>query len=261
MAGEVLLEPLTTESKSAILAIDGVEEAASFAVTNGNRVIPVEITHVVTAVDVFVDVALTGRAERLDSILLTLDHANVVLRVLYDVHRFAGVDFVAFHAVTAKVLDTFHWERLIANGHLVRLHRFLDLFTDLTEDGIDTGGLDTSLCRFLHSFDQWVVARVEGHGEGAVRHQTLNLRAIVDLHHVIGLEYSLITHIGSPMCSTVVQAGTCGERNSCIKSASFNQTAVRLFNLIGDIHDLHARPDVALCKFTRLAMNLCGPSQ
>ena len=119
MAWEMLFKPLAAEGESAILTVDHVEKSTSFAITNGRSVIPVKISHVVTAVNVLKHVALAGRTERLDRILLALYHAHMVLSILHNVHRLARMDFIALHAMTAQVLDGLHWESLVANGDLV----------------------------------------------------------------------------------------------------------------------------------------------
>ena len=53
--------------------------------------------------------------------------------ILHDPDRLACVDLVPLHAMTAKVLNALDRESLVADGHLVRLHCFLNLLTVLVE--------------------------------------------------------------------------------------------------------------------------------
>jgi len=146
----------------------------------------------------------------------------MILSILYDVNRFTGVDLVAFHAVTAKVLDTLDGERVVANSDLVRLHRLLDRRAKIAEYGVDAGFLDSCLCSRFHGLKQGIVAFVESHSEGTICHETFNVRAIIDFHHIVVLENRLVVHIRRPMRCTVIQTSTCGEGDTCIESTLLN---------------------------------------
>eukprot|EP00354_Favella_ehrenbergii_P008059 CAMPEP_0170459604 /NCGR_PEP_ID=MMETSP0123-20130129/6238_1 /TAXON_ID=182087 /ORGANISM="Favella ehrenbergii, Strain Fehren 1" /LENGTH=274 /DNA_ID=CAMNT_0010724247 /DNA_START=539 /DNA_END=1364 /DNA_ORIENTATION=+ len=163
--------------------------------------------------------------------------------------------------MAAKVLDSLHLVRLVSDGNLIGLHRFLDLFAYLAEDCVNTSGANTSLSRLLDSLNQRVVAWVESHSEGAIGHQTLDMRAIINLHYIVLTQNSLVTDIGRPMGRAMIETGTSREGNASVEAASLDQAAIGLFDLVGDVHDFHAGADEALGVLAHLTMDFSSTSQ
>ena len=58
------------------------------------------------------------------------------------------------------------------------------------------------------------------------------------------------------MGRAVVQTGTGGEGNTCVKATSLDQSPVGVLDLVADVHDLHAGLDVALGVFANLPVAL-----
>ena len=54
---------------------------------------------------------------------------------------------------------------LAANFNFVGLHDFLDLTANIAQTDVDSGSLDSSICRVLDSRQQVIVHRVEGQRE------------------------------------------------------------------------------------------------
>ena len=213
-----------------------------------------------TAVNVLKSSTSARTSERLDSVLFALYHANIGEVVLYDANRLTSVDLVSLHAVTAKVLNALDGVSSVPDGDLVGLHRFLDLLTDLTELSVDASHFEACLCRFFHCLKQGVVLGVEGNSEGAISHETVNLRAVINLHDIVVLKYRLIADVGCPVRCNVIEACPCRERNASIESVSLNQATICLLYLVRDIHNLHPWPNKALSILSSLAMYLsCAP--
>ena len=261
MARVVLLKPLSAESKRSIVLIDYIEETSSLAVTDWDSFVHIELPHVVTAVQVFVDVALSGRAESFNGVLLAFHHSDISLLVLDNVDTLASVNFVPLDAMTTEVFNALDWERVVSNRHFEGLHGLLDLLANLREGSINTSCADASVCGFFDGLEKGVVSRVEGNSEGAVSHQAVDVRAVVDLHHVVVLKDSLVSHVRSIMGCAVVQTGTSGEGDSRVKPIGLDQSAVHFLNPVGNVHDFHTWADPTLSKLTRLPVDLSRTSE
>lgn len=76
----------------------------------------------------------------------------------------------------------------------------------------------TSVRCIPDSIQQGVVLWVKGHSKGTIYDVTIDVCAKVQLHHIVVLQDSIITSIGSVVCRTVVQ-GTAGRKSMTYRTA------------------------------------------
>jgi hypothetical protein len=129
-----------------------------------------EKTYIVT------DVTLSCTSECLNGKCLALLHLGIVA-ALDDWHRLAAVNGVVANAVAVEVTNALDGVCLALDLHLVALHDLLDGSANVAHAYIDTGLLDTGICRGLACLDEVVVDRVEAHSEGAVDDATVDVHA------------------------------------------------------------------------------------
>jgi hypothetical protein len=163
--------------------------------------------------------------------------------------------------VSAQILDCFHSVSLVANCNLVRLHHFLNGFTNVAESYIDTSLLDAFIGCLLHSQQQIVVDWIECHSESAVDNMSVDLSSKIDFHHIIILEHCLITRVGGVVSSAVVDTAASREGNTLLDSIRFNQPPVCVFYCFADVNKLHPRPNHFLGHFADLAVALSSFTQ
>ena len=124
-----LFKPLSAESKGSKLLIYHIEKAFCLGIADHYIFVQIKVSHIVTAVQVFVDVASTCRAESFDGVLFTFYHSRCLV-VFNNVDTLSSVNLVPLYAVTAEILDRFDWIRFISHLDLERLHRLLNLLSN-----------------------------------------------------------------------------------------------------------------------------------
>jgi hypothetical protein len=63
------------------------------------------------------------------------------------------------------------------------------------------------------------------------------------------------------MSCTVVETGSCRERNSTLKLVGFDQASVGVFKVIANVHNQSTRSDELLSVLSHLSMALSGLSE
>mmetsp|Transcript_16271 Transcript_16271/g.23969 ORF Transcript_16271/g.23969 Transcript_16271/m.23969 type:complete len:213 (+) Transcript_16271:562-1200(+) len=158
-------------------------------------------------------------------------------------------------AVSVQVSNTLDWKRLSIQLHLITLHHLLNGLANVTKTHVNSSRLDTSLSRLLHSFQQWIVSRIERNSKCTVNDSTVNLRTKVNLHHIIILQFSIIARIGSVMGSDVIDAATGGKANAATKPFFHHQLTILALQHLAHIRQFNARFDETLCIAAYLTMD------
>ena len=208
MLGIELFQPFAAKSECSKILVDNTEQL-SCSIGSDRFLVLIEFLHVMAAIYIFPHVTFSGRSEGLNSVLLTFLHL-VLIWTLNDRHALSSVNLIPLYAVATKVLNCSNAVGFSLDFDFIRLHSLLDCFTDLTESGIDTRMTDAGVRRVFDGFKKVIIGRVERNCKGAVRHDSSNVAAIIDLHNVILLQDSLISDIRCPVSSAVVE--TCASR-------------------------------------------------
>lgn len=166
------------------------------------------------------------------------------------------MDLVALDAMTTKILDGLDSISLVLDRDLVRLHRLLNGFANLAQSRVDTGHFNACVGRVFAGLKKVLVDWVERNRESTVSHETLDVAAVVDLHHIIVAKHCFVPNIRRPVGRAMVNTGAGREGDAGIETTRFDQATVCGLNLIADIHDLHARLNKLLCPLPGLAMDL-----
>lgn len=154
--------------------------------------------------------AASRRPESLDRIHLTLLHLHIGV-VLDTGHSLTCVDFVGVDRVPIEVLDHLDRVHLAPDLHLVGLHGLLDIATQFTDPNINACLPHTSISGILDRLEQFIVHWVESHREGSVNNASVDMRTEVDLHHIVVVQDSVVSGIGSVVRGYVVDRAACRE--------------------------------------------------
>ena len=216
-----IFKPFSSKCKRSEILVDHIKQILGlFVVKFSLR--QIKFPHVVADISrVVVDVALSCRAKCLDSELLTFLHLCLVVS-LHDWHRFACVDAVRLDTMAAKILDALNLVCLSFDRTLVRLHCFLNGFTDLAKSCVDSSHSDTRFRSFFDGSHQFVVLGIDGPSEGTVSYYAAHMRSKVNLHNIILAQYGCIADVRSPMSRTRVNTGSCWEGNTTVKAISLD---------------------------------------
>jgi len=178
------VEVASAERKRVKVLVDGTEQAVCRVNADGDGIGQVLLARIVRALALVDDVASTGGAKGLDGVVFAFLHLDLKVRHVDDGYRLASVDRVAFNAVTVEVLNALDPVRLAIGLEFVRFHDLLDRGTNLTETGIDTGFLDTSVGSGFNGRQQRVPGGLKVEGESRVDDATLDVNTKIDLEHI-----------------------------------------------------------------------------
>mmetsp|Transcript_9384 Transcript_9384/g.13915 ORF Transcript_9384/g.13915 Transcript_9384/m.13915 type:complete len:213 (-) Transcript_9384:331-969(-) len=159
-------------------------------------------------------------------------------------------------AVSIQVSNTLDWKRLSIQLNLITFHHLLNSLANIAKTHVNSSRLDTSLSRLLHSFQQWIVSRIERNRKCTVNDSTVNLRAKVNLHHIIILQYSIVTRIWSVMGSDVINAAAGGKANAATKPFFHHQLTILSLQHLAHIRQFNPWFDETLCIAAYLTMDL-----
>lgn len=170
------------------------------------------------------------------------------------------MDGVRTDRVTAEILHTLDWESLIGNDNFVGLHDFLDCLANVAESDINARRLDAFIRRLLDSLQEWIKHWVERDREGAIDNVTIDLRAEIDLHHVVVVQHGVVTGIGRIVSGTVVYAATSWEPNSLLYPIGLHESPIGVLDSFANVDQFHARLHVRLRHLPHLPVALsCLP--
>ena len=145
-----LFEPLASEGQSSEVIANSVKEGLRVRISDDWILRRIELHHIVTAIRAFIYITFSSTAERLNSVLLPLFHSSCV-SIFYYWHTLAGMNPVASNTVATKVSDALYGVGFVANLHLIRLHSFLDLLSDVSESHINARRLDSGVSCVFYS--------------------------------------------------------------------------------------------------------------
>mmetsp|Transcript_45115 Transcript_45115/g.90097 ORF Transcript_45115/g.90097 Transcript_45115/m.90097 type:complete len:281 (-) Transcript_45115:181-1023(-) len=218
------VDPPAAEGERVEILVDEVEELLRLWQTQRNMTY-VEILHVMGALEVLLDIALSSGAERLYGEELALLHARR-FAALDDRHRFASVDLIRADRMAVQIAARFHLVRLAVDLDFVRLHHLLACGANVTQPGVDACCLDARISRLAHRLRQRVELRVKMHGPRRVDDPPVDVRAKIDLAHITVLQDGLVARVGRPMGSDMVERAPCWECNACLEAVLLNEGAV-----------------------------------
>jgi hypothetical protein len=78
------------------------------------------------------------------------------------------VDLVRVDRMTTEISHSLDWIGRPIDGHLIGFHHLLDRLSDLTHLDIDSSASDASVRGILHSCEQIVELRIEGHSPSTI---------------------------------------------------------------------------------------------
>lgn len=209
---------------------------------------------------IIADVAFACAAEGFNGKSLAFFHFGLIA-ALDDGHGLAAVDGVVSNGMAVQVADAFHWEHLALDFDLVALHDFLDRCANIAHADVDAGFFDTSVGGGFAGFDEVVVDRIEGEGEGAVDDAAVDVHAEVDLHDILVVEDHLVACVGRVMRCAVVDAESGGETHAgylsiaIFKALVACQCAHRVLDALSDLGQAHSRLDPLLSPLPYLAVD------
>ena len=134
----------------------------------------------------------------------------------------SSMNLVWSYRMAAQVLHTLDWKGLAVNRALVGLHHFLNIRTDLTQTRVDTSRFDTLIGSSFDSLKELIIHWVECDSKCAIDNITVYLCTKINFHYIIVLENCLVTWVWGVMCSAMVYAATCWERDTGLETVFLN---------------------------------------
>lgn len=122
-------KPLSAESEGSKLLIYHIKKTFCLGISDHYIVVQIKFSHIVTAVQVFVDVTSSCRAESFDGVLFAFHHSRRLV-VLNNVDTLASMNFVPLYAMTTEVLNGLDRVRFVSNLDFEGLHCLLNLLSN-----------------------------------------------------------------------------------------------------------------------------------
>ena len=170
---EVWLQPFSSKSEGSEVFVDCSQKCFCLVISDC-YIWFIKVLHVVAAIYILKNFTFTSRSESFNGILLSFYHF-CFRATLYDRYTVSSVDLVSLHAVTTQILDCFDWVCLISNFNLVRLHDFLNFFSDIAKSNIDTCCFDSSIGSVFDCFEQIIIDWIESNSKCTISHKSFDV--------------------------------------------------------------------------------------
>lgn len=132
-----LFQPLASERQSAEVILYCVKQGFCIGISDYWILWRVKFHHVVTAIDIFINIAFSSATKSFNCILFSFFHFRSITILNYW-NTFTCVNPVASNTVTTEVPNAFNWVCFVSDLNFIRLHSFLNLFTNVSQAHINT---------------------------------------------------------------------------------------------------------------------------
>ena len=124
------------------------------------------------------------------------------------------MDSIGRNRVSIQIANGLDLIGLAVELDLVGLHHLLDGLANIAEPHVYAGLADSGVCGRSDRLEQSIILGIEGDGPGAVDYVAVDVRAEVDLAHVVVLEDSVVAGVGRVVGGAVVERAAGGEGES-----------------------------------------------
>lgn len=145
-----LFQPLSTECQGSKIISNRIKQSLGVCVSNYWILWSIEVEHIMTTVHVFINISLTSASEGLNCILFPLLH-SFGITIFYNWHTLTSMNSIALNTVPTKISNTLNRVCFVSNLNFVRLHRFLNLLSDISQTNINPGCFNTSVSSIFYS--------------------------------------------------------------------------------------------------------------